>query len=257
MQRRHGDLSHHRGKIVLIILTLLILAIIAGGAVLALNPDLRIRLTSADALIERVLDDQAPAPDAWAELDQRTLTPDQRQRLMAGLLEKRTRKGYLPTEDDRWLTARIDAGEASEQIVKSYYDGMLEARVLRPNEAVAGAPTRMVVEFHDFMRQLPDRKIFVLVDGVYLGGAETPIGRQELPTDIKLLPRQRYRTDPFAPEAAGRLETRFVFWHVLGPPALLEQPIQWNDDGTPVIDDEAIWSRRVELLHAIEVAEPQ
>ena len=62
-----------------------------------------------------------------------------------------------------------------------------------------------------------------------------------------------YETASFLPRDSGPLRLRFAFWRIYGARSLAGRPIVWNDDGTPVIPPEVIWSERIEFDHVIEV----
>jgi hypothetical protein len=203
----------------------------------------------------------------WTALKKRTLTRDQEVELIGSLLDKRNKRGSLPTSDDQWLGAMLQAGLVPEDLSDRYDREMIRAEFAAspPAAAAAGQPLDLAIEIHDARPSFVKERLLIVIDGAYLDDANTPMGRRPTPIEIKHLPRtdthrsRRLPIDPqITPERPGPMRVRFVFWHLYTTKQFSNDPVMWNEANEPVLPTPSavIWSRRVELETVVPVSAP-
>lgn len=215
--------------------------------------------------------------DQWAELNTRTLTPGDEARLARGLIELRACNHYMDPAAEAWLDAHAKSGGMSHDLLERLCAEWLDIWLVAPARGRVGEP--LVLGLAGDYRggfgrgggaALVARIVF---DGFRIG--DDPALQSRAATSIhglRLMPEelwtQRSRgslgSRPQAlgdrspqlivtPHAPGALRIRATVWIIINPQAGGLNPVFWNDDGTPELPADAVWTRRVELEHTIDV----
>lgn len=231
------------------------------------------RWQSNDRLIQRALTSHTFFLNDWDELFSRTLTDEQQLTFARGLLERRAKRETLDRQANDWFLRQMPAGSLPQPIVDEFKSGILLLNVDAPTQVRVGeeVPLRItnIVQF----RNVPpfDRDLAIIFGGFIGDDIDTPIGRtDELLRDSRFGSR-RYthgsrtwdesrRIDrdygpigTFTAATPGTLELRARYWLMWLPRQLIGSPLEWHEDGTPVIPPQAEWVYEQQLETTIEV----
>ena len=216
------------------------------------------RTLSNDALIDRVIESRSLTRAEWNEITGRPLTTQQTQRLAEYLIEHELKNRWL-FEVPTWLDAQAKAGLISQQTIHRWIERRLEAQIKMPERVVLGKSFSLSLQL-DMASAVyafpPAPDVFVYVGGFYFGSSQQPIGRvdHEYPASGLL-----YWLDELSgshtPDQPGPLTIRFVHWIITRAPRNTNQldPIQWQDDGSPLLPPDTTWSKRIEIKKTITV----
>lgn len=258
-------------------------ALMLVGAAAGLAPltqskfDPLLGLMPTSALINDIVNSRSFTRDQWAELKSRTLTPAQEQRLAEGLLDRRARTGHLSGDDHTWLEQALATGRLPENLRQRYYDEMFTAWLDAPSQVRRGHPFHVALGSDARNAHSPlGAEALVFFSGFFIGDDPTPQGRRVQPglaalldttpfgmqpEDAARLPEeQRQPAHPeyiplaqLAAPHAGPLRVRMLLWFVVAPAGTQSLRIQWQEDHTPVMPLNVVYSRRIELERVIDV----
>ena len=243
------------------------------------------------SLIKQVVSESYSSMAEWAELKTRVLSDEQRRRLAVGLLDGRLDDDdilSISPDADEWLAATARAGGLPSDLLERYYDEKLDVSLVVPDRPI---PVNRPFEVSLALRPRPASGLNAraavsgrLCFGSYLvGDDEEPVGQRHTSAYIEVqtqMTAHDEQADPLlraaaqraarigndsdmnlppytttiTPTEVGLLTVRAVLWEIVGPwNNVVIVDIAWNEDGTPVIPDGAVWSKRVELSAVVEV----
>ncbi|MFM9995385.1 MAG: hypothetical protein ACKVU4_06240 [Phycisphaerales bacterium] len=216
--------------------------------------------------------------DEWAELNTRTLTPDDEVRLARGLIELRARQHYMDPAAETWLDAYAKSGGMPADLLERFCAEWLDLWLVAParvrvgesvtiglagdyrgNIGAAGGGAALVarIVFEGFRvgdDPEPQARAVTSIHGMRLMSTEILNDRMRGSTRSRpdaLGDRSPQLT--VTPNVQGTLRIRAAVWIIVNPQASGLNPVVWNDDGTPVLPADAVWTKRVELERTIEV----
>jgi len=258
-------------------------ALVLVGAAAGLVPltqhkfDPLLGLMPTNALISDIVNSRSFTREQWTELKSRTLTPTQELRLAEGLLDRRVRTGHLSGDDHTWLEQALAAGRLPESIRQRYYDEMFVAWLDAPSQVRRGQPFHVALGSDARNADSPlGAEALVFFSGFFIGDDATPQARRVQPGLASLLDTTPFGMQPeeaarlpeerrqpahpeyiplaqLAAQHAGPLRVRMLLWFVVAPAGTQSLRIQWQDDLTPVMPPNVVYSRRIELERVIEV----
>ena len=224
-----------------------LLGIVAAFAL----PSLVVRQIPSSTLIRIAARASMPVQEVWAEVNRRTLTDEQVERLASELVERRERRGDVPIQADRWLAAHMHmarlAPETFAAHFRSWFDLELAlAGAIAPPDPSGPAPTPGVVEVcldvATYDREMSAMAPLVYVEGVWVGDDRNTIqlaqtlstyrvgwgyGPRERSVGMSLdLPMARFDLPP------GDHTINAAVWLVVPARRAAEPEIVWAADGT-------------------------
>jgi hypothetical protein len=216
---------------------------------------------------------------AWAVLQTRDLSDEQLRQLAEDMLAApfvyETRDGSLVWYGRQfWLARLVDSGRLPSDFVERYwrlqYD--FDLRVVSPERVTLGEQFTVGVDVGyqwkppwGGVRNRPAWAWFYC-SGFFVGDSDEPLGRQETilgywekgyRLDDHREQRGKFPVVTLKADRLGPLRVRFVAWVAVSRQWLWSEPITWQDDGTPGMPKDAIWTERVEAERMIEVVETE
>lgn len=215
---------------------------------------------------------------ASTELLRREMTPAQEARLARRLLASRRWRGQLNPITEFWLLDAAEAGRLPKDIEEAYFAGLAEPALVAVHwPAGPGAEVSLVGTYRPrFTRRWTHRQQFearlyvshFTVRGAAAGDGVVPVRRVYRMGDPsgsggaltgRLLPAGMAPSVRLVPPERGAAEVTATLWLVYvgdSPVARLGMPMpDWNEDGTPRLPSEVLWSREVVLT--LDVARRQ
>jgi len=209
-------------------------------------------------LIRAVSQPDAFAWQEWRELKRRTLSPHEMNRLAEGLLDARLKAEYLVSDSEEWLSDSVSKGVLPQSIVNRFYNEMIEVnlQVVCPDDGEHGIriKPRAIAHSSDFLRT---NNPYILIEGFYLDNDSAPLKSNDRAIHLgefcpaspeHLLKGQTVVCPELIVEKSADAATtiRFACWLAVAPNWLV-QPVQWGDDGKPIL------TQKVNELHRIIV----
>jgi hypothetical protein len=225
------------------------------------------KIMPTGSLIKHVTSVRGFRMDEWAELRKRTLTDDQRETLVRGLLTRDALQLHAWGDEAKWIVAEFATGTLTAETKSAVLERFLGVKWLSPAEVArtqslapaSGQPA--IAEWH------------IVADGAWgLGGCFTggscflvvsdivgvsgtvllPASQTEIPVDLATRsqpPAKSTWTSSSPLDQSLRVRTqgtlRATVWIIVEPRARGPQPVVWNN-GTPATAADAIVAR-VEL----------
>lgn len=212
-------------------------------------------LLPTPALMMQLRGSQFFSDAAWAELQARTLTPEQHTELARILIDRRRADDLLSTAATGWLDKQVASASIPADLIDQFFADSLVIKLVGPSTAKVGQPVTLRLQGE---RRGYSRSYFAagVVSGFFENETTEPSGRAH-----KLLPEfyfSRYSTEnnptcTFTPSAPGPARIRATFWVVVMTGSTWNTPVVWNEDGTPVLPPTTVWSKRYDLEHVINV----
>ncbi|HRP62345.1 MAG TPA: hypothetical protein PK400_03545 [Phycisphaerales bacterium] len=228
------------------------------------------RISSDAKLMSKVVTGRGFLFDEWTELNARTLSPEQTVELARGLMDRREKRATLERNAYDWLFMRIAAGELPQELADEVYSGIIKSNVIAPQRARVGEEIVIGFEnvnrFQDPLTGVPQPA--ALFSGYFVGDDPTPHGRASNVQPIvgfgtRIISHGQTQMGydgmsaklTIVPERAGPLKIQVRYWLVGVAMAAggMSQPIQWNDDGTPVLPAGTAWAYEHVLEATIDV----
>lgn len=228
------------------------------------------RIASDAKLMSKVITSRGFLFDAWAELNARTLSPEQTVELARGLMDRREKRATLERDAYDWLFMRIAADELPQELADEVYSGIIKSSVIAPQRARVGEEIVIGFEsinrFQDPLTGVPQPA--ALFSGYFVGDDPTPHHRA---TNVQPLVGFGTRIISYGqtqrgydgmsekltivPQQAGPLKIHVRYWlvGVAMPAGGMSQPLTWNHDGTPVLPAGTVWAYEQTLEWTIEV----
>lgn len=186
---------------------------------------------------------------AWTELNRRTLTPAEDRRLFHAVLDQRRRRAFMLGPPALFVSTYLASGNANDEDILRHRREAFTPRLAHPATARVGE--EVVVAFGGTRHEefLPPA-VGVTIHRGWIRFEDEPEppphgGSGAWTLEIgqrKALPELRLRSD-----RAG--ERRFIarYWFVARSYGHLAKPIEWNEDGTPVLPTDALWAEPIDL----------
>ncbi len=204
-------------------------------------------------LIEQVIRARLSDSDEWVELNRRTLSPTQEQRLATGLLDKRLVEGRLSSDAGAWFAKALAAGRVPQALRERYYREQFSAWIEAPARVRVGEPFTVSLRsnlIHDSSR--PPGVDEVVCFGGFYAGLSAALQRRTHSDYAILLQSPEYRPSAeLIAEAVGPFRIRAEFWFGVGAGVIGR--IEWLADGTPALPATPVWFERVVVEHTVDV----
>lgn len=238
--------------------------LLALGAVLVFTPVLwrgsLHRLLPTGVLAWLVAQSPRDAFAAWAELNTRTLSAEQRVQLARRLLDAR-RGSRLWFDAANFLEAEVTAGTLPPELVERYYAEMFTVRLSTPARARVGEAfdVRLV---EGMAWDTPGHRVVVYFAGFSVDGGPPAARRDEVVwgTLIAVDDVRAGRNDQYRPTASLTITTRgthtvrAAMWVAVVPLSSgVHQPIAWSASGEPTRPAGALWWENRVLEAVVEV----
>ncbi|MCC6907609.1 MAG: hypothetical protein IT430_06695 [Phycisphaerales bacterium] len=231
--------------------------------------------TPTSALIATLGSSTAGGAADWVELGNRTLAPEQRDRLAELLLDQRLEVSYFSATDGAaWIESQISAGTLPAELTERFFREALALRLDGPESARVGEECTVAVEGARRLSGKSSWRAEVAVAGFRTDDHETFHGMEgkwrmdtEFDTRIRgYLVRDRLvgipQNDRVPPVAIlkwdkpGRHTIHFTAFIVIRPSASgFGYTLDWKADDTPVLPGDEIRVIPVDLTHTIEVTQ--
>lgn len=211
------------------------------------------RLQSTSALIAAATTPGVMARNtndaAWTELNRRTLTPAEERLLFHAVLDQRRHRAFMFGPPAVFVSTYLTAGNANDEDIRRYRREPFTPRLVHPSTGRVGEEIVVVLEGERHEEFLPPA-VGVTIHRGWIRFEDEPEppphgGSGAWTLEIgqrKALPELRLRSD-----RAG--ERRFIarYWFVARSYGHLAKPIEWNEDGTPVLPTDALWAEPIDL----------
>lgn len=192
--------------------------------------------------------------DVWIELGTRTLSTEQHDTLVRGLLDMRLSEGSASNGGGAWLDTQVTANALTTELLARYYeesfrldlDGPTTARLRESISISMTSETRTI-------KTLAGLDLFVFLGDYFVNGRRIKDSRFKRVTYVSIVNSRETSLSWIVVGTDDFTITREV-WVAINPTSLQGQ-IQWQADGTPVIPTGVTWSRKITLEHVIEVVE--
>ncbi|GAB4387053.1 MAG: hypothetical protein Kow0022_17990 [Phycisphaerales bacterium] len=197
----------------------------------------------------------------WAELAQRSLSPQQVQELADGLLTRRWAAGRLDSEPTAWLEQQIAAGALQDRIVERFFREMVVMHMRGPKAASVGEPVRVEVFVDDRSTPFAGIGARIVFAGFSIDGEPVEGSRRERLMSVyelseRLTRRRAGASLPsvvFDRQQAGTVTVEAEAWIIYGPEAALGWGVAWQDDGAPALPAGVLWREHVRLKQEVEI----
>lgn len=215
------------------------------------------RIEPTNALITDVTESAYAYSDRdWRELRRRTLSQAQRERLAAGLLDRRRREGWFDRPASLWLRQLVLAEQLPAEMIDRYYREGFSLEIVAPTPVRLNRDTTFTIRGH--CRYDPGRPpgldaVFIL-EAVYVDDVVVA-------TDFKdgsiqyagLLDTPKYEIlANWTPRRAGSHTIRAVGWYAVGNALASETVSVWHfDDHSPVLPASTEWMNRVAVQRTV------
>jgi hypothetical protein len=198
------------------------------------------------------------------------LSPENELLLATSLLDQRIEEQGLSATATVWLEKKVLAGGLPEPIRERFFDEMVEFWLEGPDEVVAGRLFRPIIASRDrFEGRGSVLDVRVLLAGVSTDGGKTFNGGCSSALHPYYASNVRYyrgkRSGPYSSlgncvpnvliDTPGDHEIVVRMWVVVVPRPTTMKKVEWNDDGTPVLPPNAVWTKEVLLRRAVVVEE--
>ncbi len=220
-----------------------------------LQPILRSQITrfSPSYLLVRHIerDGSSLTPDAWAELQQRTMSVEHTGRLYRALLKELESGSSLASPVATWLEDAIADGMGTPQERAAYFTAQFNPDVHAPGSVRVGRAFYPLLLDSDAGFRPGVFSAYAYVAGRH-GGDDAPWHRSSKVHST--LGPQRIDDVPIRATEPGTIEVQLAVWIIVtpaGPPV----PPEWQEDGEPRIPPTAVWWRRYDLSQTVEVLE--
>ena len=205
---------------------------------------------------------------AWAEVNNRNLTQQQRDHLAELILNTRKEHDYLDTDNSTWLNTQIKNKTINASLINRFFDERLQLTLTGPDHAVVGDAVTFHLEGKNRsdgtgyrVMAIPDQ---LIQDDQIIPKNEILTGQWE---DCFLFDSNTHggtRSAPHQPRpfkltfhSPGKHTIHVVIWFT-GLPAMsymAPMNVSRKADGSPVLPPRAVWSKKVELMRTIVVSE--
>ena len=195
------------------------------------------------------------AVTAWMALKGRALSPREQRALAEALLGQREKRELLCGDAEAWLINGARSGTLPEDLVDRFYGSLFRAWIVAPSGVRRGEAFEVQVACEEDTTAFSVLALLgtVYVEGFYVGGAAAPLGQRSEVDYAPALSRGCSPRATLTAESAGELRVRFAYWLVLDNAGRPARTIVWQADGTPVIPSTAVWWKRFEVEHWVEV----
>lgn len=195
----------------------------------------------------------------WDELRRRTLSKSQRERLAAGLLDRRKRTGKLDGQESAWLRRCVLAGPLPDDLVERYYREGFTIEIVPSQPIRVGREVSLTIRGRlafDLGRPASLEDVFTL-EAVYVDDSLVETDFQAgLMQYAELLDMPHYEIHAaWKPQRAGPHTVRATGWYAVGTSLASRIARVWRAaDHRPVLPPENIERMlRVEAVATINV----
>ena len=192
---------------------------------------------------------------AWAELAKRTLSPAEESLLFDQLLVVRRQSAFMSPSAKTWAQGYLARNLGSAEQLRRWRTESFEVTLEAPSSVRVGEQVRLRVTGTHHEELLPP----AVGVTVHLGGVRTEGGVLLAPGggrgfwSLEISQRKTVPEIDLVFREPGTHELRVRLWLVARSYGYLTNPIEWNEDGTPVLPADALWAEPVDLRHPITV----
>jgi hypothetical protein len=257
---------------------------LAGAIVAGLGIVIQVRfgdafatsLVPTGALMKRTIAGGGWAHQNWSAVNARTLTPEQSERLLDGLLRRLEDEAsgaagvYVTPDAHAWLHDRLRAAEVGPEHVARFTGDSLTVAEVRPARSSVGTPLRLTVRVRSSPRgQLsPVASWGVLIEGATLIGPDGAAVAPSVTADTTFrteatligstVGSMAFTIDVTEPRVTGSHRVRLILWRAILPPSMRRAgtPVTRDAAGQVVLPPEVIWAERMVVEHELEVTKP-
>ncbi|MCZ6835418.1 MAG: hypothetical protein O7G85_06550 [Planctomycetota bacterium] len=223
----------------------------------------RFKFMSTNSLIDstvelRILVNSRILVDVWDELRSRSLSSEQYYSLAEGLLDLRVLHGGTFGQGGVWLDIQVMENDLSDDLLTRYYEESLVLELTGPDQSLFGESVEIGL--------LAERRSIYTLSGLYhhivLG--DFFVNEQGVPNSRvseAILPFQLTDTEHVQDtrllltlEDHDSVTIRREVWIIIDSDISIDV-IVWQADGSPLLPQGVVWSKKITLEHTIEISD--
>lgn len=217
------------------------------------------RLQPTSSLIASAGAGIASGNEIWNEIAVRTLTLQEERALCDRLLDARHSNPLLFGPPSNWMNAYFAAGKATPEQIHRLRAEAFGARLEAPSQARVGESVRVTVRGSHREEFLPPANgVTVHVGGQWFADESTAPRPTTGQPGYWTLDIANGRSVPVASVTSSRAGSREIvvrLWFIARSYGHLAEPVDWNDDGTPILPADGLWAESIDVRAPITIVE--
>lgn len=216
------------------------------------------RMQTTSGLIRAATDSSpggfASRNGAWTELNRRQLSPAEQTRLFHAILDHRLRSLAVFGQPNLFVNAFLASGLATEADLRRLRVESFTPRLDHSAIAEVGEPITITVGGQRHEEFLPPAHgVAVYLGGAWFDGESAPSAGGRGHWTLEIHQGKDQPVVELRSSSAGKRAFTVRLWLVARRFGLLQNPIDWNSDGTPVLPPDGLWAEPVDVRGSIVV----